>query len=59
MLSMYLTSVPVIVALEHKGWNNMHATFTKLGNKQIAVHNKLQNIDIICIINHVSSTDPK
>lgn len=41
MLSMYLTSVPVSVTLKQKGKNNLHATFIKLGNKQIAVHNKL------------------
>lgn len=35
MLSVYLASVPVVVALEHKGWNNIHATFTNLGAKQI------------------------
>lgn len=56
MLSMYLTSVPVKVALKQKGRTNMHATFTKLGNKQIAMHNKLQKPfgDIICMTKRVS-----
>lgn len=56
MLSMYLTSVPVNVALEQNGKNNMHVTYTKLGNKQIAVHNKLLKPfgDIICMTKHVS-----
>lgn len=56
MLSMYLTSVPVNVALEQNGKNNMHVTYTKLGNKQIAVHNKLPKPfgDIICMTKHVS-----
>lgn len=59
MLSMYLTSVPVRVALKQKGRSNMHATFTKLGNKQIAAHSRLQKPfgDIICMTKHVSTTD--
>ena len=32
---LYLASVAVVVALEHKGWNNMHVTFTQLGTKQM------------------------
>lgn len=58
MLSMYLTSVPVRVALNQKGRSNVHATFTKLGHKQIAVHNKLQKPfgDSVCMTKRVSST---
>lgn len=59
MLSMYLTSVAVRVALKQTGRSNMHVIFTKLGNKQTAAHNKLQKPfgDIICMTKHVSSTD--
>lgn len=39
--------------------SNVHATATKLGDKQIAARNKLQKQfgDIICMTKHVSSTD--
>lgn len=59
MHSMYLTSVPVNVALKQNGKNNEHVIFTKLGNQQIALHKKLQKPfgDIICMTKHVSSTD--
>lgn len=50
------SSAAVNVALEQNGKNNMHVTYTKLGNKQIAVHNKLPKPfgDIICMTKHVS-----
>lgn len=47
MLSMYPTSVPVIVSPELKGRNNIHDTSTKPGHKQITTNNTSH--EIICM----------